>query len=147
MAIRIERRDHRPLKTDARVRAVTDAFARAIRLGYSNAEAAALVNSGQLDIPPKAKAGAVQPQRVEVVRISGRAERAVPATPTPAPVPEAPEAPAIPAQISADDIPPNWGDLPWPNLRELAVSVSGRSIRSRADAETAITEFLGQQET
>ncbi len=137
--LRFEGRERRPLRYDPRVRAKSDAFARAIRLGYSSAEAAQLVNEGR-EIVPKPKAGAAQPQPVSMVSVSGRAEAAPPPEPEPA-VEE-----TVASQIDAEDIPPNWQDLPWANLRELAANVSGRNIRSKAEAEAAITEFLQQRD-
>jgi hypothetical protein len=44
-----------------------------------------------------------------------------------------------------EDIPPNYADLPWPQLKKLAVKVSGgRTIPSRHEAVRQIENYLAQ---
>lgn len=41
-----------------------------------------------------------------------------------------------------NDIPPDWEDLLWPQLRKLASSLSSTPIKNRAEAERAIRAAL-----
>jgi hypothetical protein len=56
----------------------------------------------------------------------------------PAPVPAVQEAPAL----APGEIPENWKDLPWPQLRRLAQSLSQAPVKSRADCIKMIGQHL-----
>jgi len=129
---------------------IRDRYATALRMGHPPIEAAKLAQSNA-PIKPHGKVARAatvsapakpQPLKVEskppvsTVQISGAGEEKS------VPVPEAKPEPQLPAAAVAYDIPPNWDDLPWPQLRELASQISGERVRSRADASQIIEEAL-----
>ncbi len=117
------------------VRRIRDRYAAALALGWSVPEASELSKgSGPLPKPESAKM--VKPRPVT-------AQPAQPPAPTQSEAkPADEEVKAEPAE-PAPELPPNWRDLPWPELRGLAVKLAGKQqIRSRREAEQAIEQAL-----
>ncbi len=124
----ITKRESKPIRLPAQVRDIRRRYAQALQAGLSPIEAARVANNEE-EIPTRPKPSmqhvTVQEQRpADRVTIQGRA----------------PDGPA-------ENIPPNWQDLPWPQLRELADSVSPKHVRSRSEAHAAIEGALARRAT
>ncbi len=121
-------REPRGLRTPERARLIRDRYARALRLGWADWEAAAIANKGEGEIPlpgsvrERTAAALAEKLDVEPLRPVVRED---------------------PQPATVDDIPPNWQDLPWPQLRELAERFTDKYIKSRGDAHKAIENALG----
>jgi hypothetical protein len=132
------------------VRRVRDRYAEALRMGHPPLDAAKLAQGngsitqpvGRKAIKVTAPASSTRPPvkisnepKTDRVSISGSAAAA--------PAAEVEE--KSPTQVvtpTTHDIPPNWEDLPWPQLRELASGIAGKPVRSRIDAAKVIEEAL-----
>lgn len=132
----ITKRDQKPIRLQSHVRDIRKRYERALQMGYSSDKAAEFANAGTKLVEPAApakvtpsKAGngsvtaeSIPHTRQDTVSVSGQA--------------------APRQESSRDDIPPNWEDLPWPQIRELAARFSDKPVRSRSDAEQAIRDAL-----
>lgn len=114
------------------VRRIRDRYARALALGYTVKDAARLasgdgeiVNPGK-STPVEAASIPAKEEPVDVQHISGGGS----------------SPPEQESSIAREDIPPNWQDLPWPQLRLLAVQLSGLEVRSRKQATEVIEAAL-----
>lgn len=130
------------VKVSDHVRMVRARYAQALELGYSVKEATDLAHgSGPIAKP---QSGA------EPAPVGLQANPVTIVTDPPAQPPSVTvnQQPAVEidgnagSAVKLEDIPPNWQDLPWTNLKKLAVQVSGHSITSRKDAVEAITTAL-----
>lgn len=130
--ILVTRRDHRPLRLSPHVRMVRERYARALQLGYSVAEASRLSGSDEEIVKPVSRKP-VEPAIGSVVEtVTPLAERPAPDL---APFSISGRA----EKISRDNIPPNWQDLPWPQLRKLATEIAPtEKVQSRAVANQII---------
>ncbi len=120
------------------VRTIRSRFAEAQRLGYSNAEAAKLAHGAGKITPPGGRPPAPEPQpkpvaarvddppATQTLSLSGGVQQ--------------------PEQTHPDvDIPPNWEDLPWPQLKSLAERLNGgRDVKSRKLANETIENALNR---
>lgn len=125
-----------------RVRLLRSRYAQALSLGYGKVEAARLAQALDKPIP--------KPQQTAAVEAPPKADVVIIPPPTDAAVTERHE----PVQIAGtsmtskdeivDSIPPNYSELPWPQLRDLAKRIHPDGVvpRSRVDASRAIEEFL-----
>lgn len=130
------------VKSSKEVRRVRARFAQALNLGHPKHVAAKLA-SGEEVIAPASPA----PESIQQEEIRQPAIRTDTASIAGSPVSSKPEAVTIPAvnpkKTAQDDIPPNWQDLPWPNLKTLAAHVSGgKTPSSRKDAEAMIYKAI-----
>lgn len=132
MAISIERKKSAQVKVRVsdEIRNVRDRYAEALRLGYSAKEAARLAQ-GKEKLPSAPQVSTVQSEpKIERQPSGGDATA------------------AQTVNISGNDkthvdIPPNWEDLPWPNLKTLAESLNGgRDVKSRKLAHEIIEQSL-----
>ena len=124
------------------VRRIRARYAEALALGYTKEQAAELANDADPINPPggvasipvsqpvqtvSLKGGGDDTTKVETVNLTGGGEMRAP--------PES--APTV-------DIPPNWQDLPWPQLKALAERLNGgRDVKSRKQVNEIITAALG----
>ncbi len=126
------------------VRRVRARYAEALKLGHPKEAAARLANgSGPIvQAEPAAPAPATverrqQPREASVIHGSETVKTAAPEPTTIAGM-AGTEQPQPPVEI-----PPNWADLPWPDLRKLAQQVSGRVVASRREAQQVLEAYKG----
>lgn len=162
-----------PVEESDRVRRIRARYYEALKMGHPAKEAARLAESDVAELPPPASAPvAVKAKPVDQIVLkslkTGRimnppVEKAPPVIepptqtatvgggPTPEPVPEpVPETAATPPapgsteqQSLRDRIPPNYADMPFGQLRELAMEVSGgKTPKGRAEAAKWVEDFL-----
>lgn len=130
------------------VRRVRERYEQALKLGHSNQDAAKLAQSNE-PIKPKiteavSKPSAPAPQRGDAapvekpksISISGHAGSSEQVE-----VKTEPE-----AVFRGVEIPPTWQDLPWVQLRKLAVQISGRPVGSRKNAIDVIEGALANRQ-
>lgn len=132
----VSTRDHRPIRLQPHVRDIRMRYMRALQLGYSPLEAAKLANEGgeikAIDKP-------LQRERLaKTVRVPATVNKVTVAGMADLPVSEEPPQPA-----AVEDIPPNWQELPWPQLRDLADRFAGnKRVRSRQEATSVIERAM-----
>lgn len=122
------------------VRNIRSRYAQALAYGYDAPEAARLANGDDEIKPRKAVLAptsaliAVEETRSQTVSIQGSANPHVAASE------DAPTQEGTPLE----EIPPNWEELPWPDLVALATRLSGgRFVKSRAHAISVVHKALG----
>ncbi len=119
------------------VRRIRDRYAHALALGWPVKEASALANGDR----PLVKPGTTPVPTKSVPTEPTKQETAPPK------VEAIPEGDSVGvAERPPVEIPPNWEDLPWPQLRELSQAVSGQTARSRREAEETIRTALDVKE-
>lgn len=118
------------VKDAEEIRRVRGRFAEALGAGYTHEEAAKFAH-GEGALPAREQAEAAsaaetsEETKTSTVSLSGGGKE------------EKGE-----DSVSTGEIPPNWQDLPWPALKELAENVSNGSITSRKAANEAIEKAL-----
>jgi hypothetical protein len=136
---------------------VRERFHEAISAGMSIAEASAYANGNkpQLDLLASKPAQPVSAPPIEPTWIdNGRqpsafAEEAEPESkPEPAvsaqPELSAPAEKPASAEKKKVEIPANYAELPWGQLRSIAFKIGAQSVGSRAEAVSAIKAYLGK---
>lgn len=131
------------------VRRVRDRYAEALRMGHPPLEAAKLAQgNGSITQPVGRKAikvTAPAPSTRPPVKISNEPKTDRVSISGSAAAAQANAEERSPTQVvkpTTHDIPPNWEDLPWPQLRELASGIAEKPVRSRIDAAKVIEEAL-----
>lgn len=126
-------------------RRVRDRYAEALRAGYKRDEAAKLAQ-GNGPIVPIKSVEAASKASVPVLQVSeSHPQGGLPSSGVaqndarinPARYQPKPPEPTL-------TVPPNWEDLPWPQLRELATNIANKAVRSRVEAAAVIEAFLNK---
>ena len=128
------------VKANEAIRRVRNRYYAAVELGHSKEDAAKMAEGdGPISAPQRSDEPMPQQQKqqpeakVSAAKLSGKAApaarvRAEAAQPKP-----------------KEDIPPNWQDLPWPQLKNLALRLSGgKNVRSRDSALEMIQDSLAK---
>jgi hypothetical protein len=130
------------------IRRIRARFIQARERGYSHMEASAIASTDDPIVDRRTTASPLQSPQEEVpaeptsriVRLSGSSAK------------EADKSTRRSKQRTTDDnghtvsktdelrIPPNWEDLPWPQLKVIAERICGSQVRNRAQAN----EIIGQ---
>ena len=130
------------VRANMAVRLIRQRFSEALNLGYTNEEAARLAHGDEPILPVATELSSTetveqQEKKAAVSTSSAQISGQASSSKTIASRPET---------ISRDDIPPNWQDLPWTHLKELASRVSGSSeVKSRKNAVDLIESTLSKK--